>query len=494
MSEKREDSQMASPSTTVRKQRKDPAPARSSGLLDRFFKVSENGSTIGTELVAGITTFMVMAYIIFVNPAILSFAGIQGLEGMGPPFAATLAATCLVAGVMTILMGLVANYPFAIAPGMGLNAVVAFQLIVGLKLPWQAAMGVIFFEGVIITLLVLTGFRQAVMNAIPLTLKRAIGVGIGLFIFFIGLVDGELILWGSKDLGTPVALGNFTTGPVMVALLGLFLTIWLMAARVRGALLIGIVVSTIFAIVVNAFSGFTAFTSPGVAVIPSSVAALPDFSTLGAGINLQVFVQLGILTAVLTIFSIMLTDFFDTMGTVIGIGGEAGWLDKQGRLPRLNRVLLVDSLAAVFGGAASSSSATTYIESAAGVSEGGRTGLTSVVVGVLFLLAMFFAPIAGVVPAHATAPALIIVGFLMAGVAREIPFGDFEEGLPALLTIALMPFTYSITNGIGAGFISYVFLKLVRGKAKELHPMMYVAAGAFVIYFALPWMKATFGF
>jgi AGZA family xanthine/uracil permease-like MFS transporter len=464
------------------------------GWLDSFFKVTESGSSVNTELVAGVTTFMVMAYIIFVNPAILSFAGNKDLQGLGPSFGAVMAATCLVAGVMTILMGLWANYPFALAPGMGLNAVVAYQLIVGMKLPWQAAMGVIFLEGVAITLLVVTGLREAVFKAIPLTLKKAIGVGIGLFIFFIGLTDGELISWGSKDLGTPVALGNLTTGPVLVAIIGLFVIIWLMAKRVRGSLLIGILVSTLVAVVINYASGGKAYAAnPGVAVIPTSVVALPDLSLLGQGINFGVFAKMGVLAAVLTIFSLMLSDFFDTMGTVIGIGGKAGWLDKKGDLPRLYQVLMVDSLAAVVGGAAGTSSATTYVESAAGVGEGARTGLASVVTGVLFLLAMFFSPIAGVVPAHATAPALIVVGFLMSSVAMEIDFSDIEEGLPALLTIAIMPFTYSITNGIGVGFISYTFLKIVNGKAKDLHWAMYVASLAFLVYFALPWLHATFG-
>ncbi len=461
--------------------------------IEKFFHIRQSGSTVGTELVAGVTTFMVMAYIIFVNPSILSFAGIPDLQGLGPGFAPTMAATCLVAGVMTIFMGVYAKYPFALASGMGLNAVVAFQLIVGAKLPWQAAMGVIFLEGVAITVLVVTGFREAVMNAIPMNLKRAIGVGIGLFIFFIGLVDGNLILWGSKDLGTPVALGNFTTGPVLVSIVGLFITIFLMARRVKGALLIGILVSTVAAIIVNAASGYTAWATPGTAVVPTSVLALPDFSTFGQGFNFGVFAKLGVITAVLTIFSLMLSDFFDTMGTVIGIGGQAGWLDKNGQLPRLKRVLLVDSLAAVFGGGASASSATTYIESAAGVGEGGRTGLVSVVVGALFLLAMFFSPIAGVVPSQATAPALIIVGFLMAAGVRDIPFDDFEEGLPALLTIAVMPFTYSITNGIGVGFVSYAFIKLVRGKGGQVHWLLWGTAAAFLLYFALPWLKLTFG-
>ncbi len=484
---------MANQSAVVDRRGKGSLALEERGWLDRFFKVTESGSTISTEMVAGATTFMVMAYIIFVNPAILSFAGIEGLQGLGPAFPAVMAGTCLIAGVMTILMGAYANYPFALAPGMGLNAVVAFQLIVGMKLPWQAAMGVIFLEGILITLLVVTGFREAVMNAIPMTLKKSIGVGIGLFIFFIGLVDGELILWGSKDLGTPVTLGNFTTGPVLVAIIGLFVTIWLMAKKVRGSLLIGILASTVVAIVVNAVAGGKAFSSPGVAVIPSAIVALPDLSLIGQGINFEVFARLGFLAAVLTIFSLMLSDFFDTMGTVIGIGGKAGWLDKDGKLPRLNRVLLVDSLAAIAGGAGSTSSATTYIESAAGVGEGGRTGLAAVVTGVLFLLAMFLSPIAGVVPAHATAPALIIVGFLMMAVAKDIPFSDLEEGLPALLTIAIMPFTYSITNGIGVGFISYTFIKIVQGKGGQLHWAMYLASGAFLLYFALPWLKVAFG-
>ncbi len=467
------------------------AAARRGGI-DGFFGISESGSTVATEVVAGLTTFMVMAYIIFVNPIILT--GVKDGNGVSLAFPAVMAATCLVAGVMTIAMGLYAKYPFAIAPGMGLNAVVAFQLIAGAKLPWQAAMGVIFMEGIIIAILVVTGFREAIMNAIPMSLKKAIGVGIGLFIFFIGLVDGELIQWGSKEIGTPVTLGNFTTGPVFVAIVGLFLTILLMARRVKGALLLGILLSTILAIVVNAASGGKAWTTPGTAVIPASIVASPDFSTLGQGINFEVFARMGFLAAILTIFSLMLSDFFDTMGTVVGIGSEAGWVTKEGKLPRLNRVLLVDSLAAVAGGAAGSSSATTYIESAAGVGEGGRTGLVSVVVGILFLLAMFFSPIAGVVPAHATAPALIVVGFLMAAIARDIPFGDLEEGLPALLTVAVMPFTYSITNGIGVGFISYTFIKLVRGKANEVHWGMWIASIAFLLYFALPWLRMVFKF
>jgi AGZA family xanthine/uracil permease-like MFS transporter len=426
---------------------------------------------------------MVMAYIIFVNPAILSFAGIPGLAGKGPPFAAAQAATCLVAGVMTIAMGLATNYPLALASGMGLNAVVAFQLVAGLGLTWQGAMGVVVLEGVLITLLVLTGLREAIMEAIPMALKRAIGVGIGLFILFIGLVSGGLVKPGPP--GVPVTLGDLGAAPVLVTLAGLLLTLWLQVRGIGGALLLGIVGSTALAVAVNAGTGGKAFTVPGQAVIPATLVAWPDFSTLGAGLNLEVVTRLGLLTAAVTVFSLMLSDFFDTMGTVIGVGGEGGWLDREGRLPRLGRVLLVDSLAAVAGGAAGASSATTYVESAAGVSAGARTGLASVVTGVCFLLALFLAPLAAVVPPHATAPALVIVGYLMMRVVREIPFGDVEEGFPALLTLTVMPFTYSITNGIGAGFLGYCFIKLVRGKVREVHPMMWGAAAAFALYFAL---------
>ena len=456
-------------------------------MLERCFELHRRGATLGGEIRGGLTTFMVMAYIIFVNPAILSFAGVPPLQGQGPSFLATQAATCLIAGAMTIAMGLLTNYPLAVASGMGLNAVVAFQLIAGMKLPWTAAMGVVVLEGLVITLLVLTGFREAIMNAIPVALKRAIGVGIGLFILFIGLVSGGIVKPGPP--GVPVTLGDLGSAPVAVAIFGLLLTLWLTARHSSGALLVGILASTVVAIVVNQMTGGRAFPLPGQAVWPASLVAWPDLSSLGAGLDFSVFVRVGVITAVVTVFSIMLSDFFDTMGTVIGIGGEAGWLTSAGGLPRLNRVLLVDSVAAMAGGAAGASSATTYIESAAGVAAGARTGLASVVTGACFLLALFFAPLAGVVPAQATAPALIVVGYLMSRVVRDIPFADLEEGFPALLTLTVMPFTYSITNGIGAGFIAYCFIKVVRGKGHEVAPMMYVAALAFVVYFLLPLLQ-----
>ncbi len=469
--------------------REDTAPPTS--LLERLFGVRAQGSTIAVEVRAGITTFMVMAYIIFVNPTILSFAGVKDLEGKGPPFPALVAATCLVAGVMTLAMGLYANYPLAIAPGMGLNAVVAFQLVAGMGLTWQEAMGAIVLEGLFITILVLTGFREAVMNAIPLTLKRGIGVGIGLFIMFIGLYEGGFVRV-PQPLSTPLTLGNFTGVPFVISLLGLVITVVLVARGVKGALLAGIVVTTVVAMVVKAVAGAEVSSVPTAAVWPAQFSG-PDLSTLGAGLNLGIFARIAFISAILTIFSIMLSDFFDTMGTVMGIGAEAGWLDEQGRLPRLRRVLLVDSLAALVGGAAGTSSATTYIESAAGVSEGGRTGLASVVTGLIFLVCIFLAPIAGVIPPEATAPALILVGFYMSAAARGIDFGDIEEGLPALLTMVAMPLTYSITNGIGIGVLSYVIIKLARGKASELHAVVWVIALAFLLYFALPALHAAFG-
>src|SRR6266498_2003412 len=298
--------------------------------------------------------------------------------------------------------------------------------------------------------------REAIMNAIPVSLKRAIGVGIGLFILFIGFNAAGIVKTGPP--GVPLTLGDLTSAPVAVSLFGLLLMLWFQARGTTGGLLLGIIVTTALAMGVNAWTGGRAFPLPGQAVVPARLLAWPDFSSLGAGFDFSVFARVGVLTAVVTIFSIMLSDFFDTMGTVIGVGAEAKWLTADGRLPRLNRVLLVDSLAAVAGGA--------------------RTGLASVVTGGCFLLALFFAPVAGVVPAQATAPALILVGFLMIAIVREIPFGELDEGFPALLTLAVMPFTYSITNGIGAGFVAYCFIKVVRGKGAQVRPMMFAAAAA----------------
>ncbi|MDP8956556.1 MAG: NCS2 family permease [Actinomycetota bacterium] len=456
-----------------------PKPSTSgTGGLDRFFHVSERGSNVRTELIAGVATWLTMSYILFVNPQILgSVADEAGVRLAAPQVAAV---TALVAGVVTLLMGVYANYPFALAAGLGLNAFVAFTLVATFGLTWPQAMGVIVMEGVIITILVLTGFREAVLNAIPMDLKRAIGVGIGLFIAFIGFVNSGVVV--HPEAGTIVALNpDLTTFRILVFAVGLAVTMGLVARRVRGALLIGIVFTTVFATIINAIWGDGRLYPAGVADLPSDFISVPDLSLLG---NVSLSLSgIGIATIVALVLSVMLSDFFDTMGTVVGLAGEANLLDKEGRLPGVNRVLLVDSLAATAGGAASASSNTTYIESAAGISEGGRTGLTSVVVAALFFLSLFFSPWAGIIPPEATAPVLIIVGYFMMTLVREIAWNDPAIGIPALLTIIVQPFTFSITNGVGAGFIAYTVIKLIQGRIRDIHPLMFIASVVFMWYF-----------
>ncbi len=435
-----------------------------------FFKFRERGTDLATEARAGLTTFMVMAYIIFLNGNIIA-------KPLGLDPVAVAAGTALVAGIVTLAMGIYGNYPFALAAGLGINAIVAFTL-TAKGLDAKGAMGVIVLEGLAITVLVLIGLREAIMNAVPLALKRSIGVGIGLFILFIGFVNGGIIV--TPQGGVPIVGLSFpTTAGQVVFLIGLAITIVLFVLKIRAALIISILATTIIALIV------------GVASIPSPLVVTPSFSTLGLGLQdpFQAFAKLGALTALLTIFAIMLSDFFDTMGTVTGIAAEAGLARPDGSVPGIGRVLVIDSLAAVAGGAAGVSSNTTYIESAAGVAEGGRTGFASVVTGILFLLAIVLSPIAGVIPSQATAPALVLVGYLMFTLVKDIPVADVEDGLPALLTIILMPLTYDITVGIGAGFISWVLIKVVRGKFDQIHWLMWVVSIAFVIYFAQDWIN-----
>jgi AGZA family xanthine/uracil permease-like MFS transporter len=436
-----------------------------------YFKFAERGTNLATEVRAGVTTFMVMAYIIFLNPFILT----TGFGDADPAFTAVAlaSATALVAGIMTIAMGVVGNYPFALAAGLGINAIVAFGLTARGLSP-AAAMGVIVIEGVLVTLLVVVGLREAVMNAVPLSLKRAIGVGIGLFILFIGFANGGLVVAGA---GTLVTIHYPSEPKDFVFIAGLVLTVVLWVMKIRAALVISILATTVLAIVT------------GVASVPENMTATPDFSTIGK-FDVGGIWNLPIIVAVLTIFAILLTDFFDTMGTVTGVAAEAGLANPDGSVPGVGRVLLVDSVAAAVGGIAGTSSNTTYIESAAGVAEGGRTGFTSVVTGVLFLLAVFLAPIAGLVPGVATAPALVLVGYLMFTLIKDIPVGDVEEGLPALLTMILMPLTYDITVGIGAGFISWVLIKVVRGKMADVHPLMWAVSIAFIVFFAQAWLPS----
>jgi adenine/guanine/hypoxanthine permease len=431
-----------------------------------YFRFRERGTTFGTEVRAGVTTFMVMAYIIFLNPNIIA-------EPLGLDRVAVATGTALIAGIMTLAMGIIGRYPIALAAGLGLNAIVAFQL-TGLGLDARGAMGVVLLEGIVILVLVLIGFREAVMNAVPLSLKRSIGVGIGLFILFIGFVDGGLI-----TQGVPVVQFAFPNTPAQfVFLIGLVITFALYVMRIKGAIIISIAVTAVIAFVA------------GVTQVPSNPTLAPSFSTLGLGLQdpFQVFVRLNVIVALLTVFAIMLADFFDTMGTVTGLAQQAGLAREDGSVPDVNRVLAVDSVAAIAGGAGGVSSNTSYIESAAGVAEGGRTGFASVVTGVLFLIAVLLAPLTQLIPVVVTAPALVLVGYLMFTLIRDIPVDNVEDGLPALLTMILMPLTFNITVGIGAGFVAWVLIKVVRGKWGEVPLLMWLVAGAFVVYFLTSWI------
>ena len=443
-----------------------------------YFKFAERGTKWSTEVRGGLTTFMVMAYIIFLNGNIIA-------KPLGLDPVAVAAGTALIAGIMTIAMGIIGKYPFALAAGLGINAIVAFTL-TAKGLDGAGAMGVIVLEGVAITVLVVIGMREAIMNAVPVSLKRAIGVGIGLFILFIGFANGGLIVSGcapdSSSLGfcdgTLVTLAFPTTMGQLVFIIGLVITFALYALKVRAALIISIIVTTIIAILTGVQS-------------TSLVFPAPSFATLGLGLQdpFQVFAKLGFISAVLTIFAIMLSDFFDTMGTVTGIAAEAGLAKEDGSVPGIGRVLFVDSVAAIAGGFGGVSSNTTYIESAAGVADGARTGFASVVTGLLFLAAVFLSPLAQIIPSQATAPALVLVGYLMFTLIKDVNVADVEDGLPALLTIILMPLTYDITVGIGAGFISWVLIKVLKGKFKEVHWRMYAITVAFLVYFAKDWIQ-----
>jgi AGZA family xanthine/uracil permease-like MFS transporter len=466
--------------------------------IDGFFKISERGSTVGREVRGGVVTFFTMAYIVVLNPLILGFApDVDGnfLGGGDAPNLPVIAAgTALVAGVLTILMGAVANFPLAIATGLGLNAFLAVA--VASRMTWADAMGLVVLEGLLILVLVLTGFRKAVFHAVPGQLKVAISVGIGLFIALIGFVDAGFVrrIPDAAQTTVPVQLGQ--TGqlagwPVLVFALGLLLLIALWVRRVKGAILISIVVTTVLAIIVETIGdlGPGADSPTGWALTvpawPGDVFDVPDLATLGEFSLFGSFESVGVVSALLLIFTLMLADFFDTMGTMTAIGAEAGLLDEEGTPPHAQRILVVDSLAAVAGGAAGVSSNTSYIESASGVGEGARTGLASVVTGVLFLLTIFFAPLVAIIPSEAAVPALVLVGFLMMQQVVGISWDNLEIAIPAFLTIVLMPFTYSISVGIGAGFVSFVLIKLVLGKHREVHPLMYVVGALFVVYFAI---------
>ena len=455
--------------------------------LDRFFHITERGSSISREIRGGIVTFFSMSYILVLNPAILSKASPPGTE------AQLAAGTAFVAAVMTILMGIVANYPMAVAAGLGINAMVAYTLVGTQGMTYADAMGLIVIEGIIILVLVLTGFREAVFKAVPDHLKTAISVGIGLFIALIGLVDAKMVRRG----GTPLELGlggSLQGWPVLVFLFGLFLMVVLHVRKVRGAILIGIASATLLAIIIDAVTHLGPYndeTMPG----PDNLTGwslseprldglpvdLPSLSTLGHFSLLGSVHKVGIVSVILLVFSLLLADFFDTMGTMVAIGAEGDLLDEHGNPPKTREILVVDSLAAIAGGVGGVSSNTSYV------------GLASVVTGCMFALSMFFAPLVKMVPYEAATPALVVVGFLMMMQVTDIDWKSPEIALPAFLTIIMMPFSYSITNGIGAGFVSYLVIEVAQGRARKIHPLMWVACAMFVVYFTLAPIKAILG-
>ncbi|WP_232550002.1 NCS2 family permease [Propioniciclava soli] len=490
----------------------------SSGL-DRWFEISHRGSTVAREVRGGLVTFFTMAYIIALNPLIigttadvngnlitgqpmLDAAGTVIDANVGASIGAVAAATALIAAVMTALMGVVARFPLGLATGLGLNAMLAY--VVAPRVTWPQAMGLIVWEGLLITILVFTGFREAVFRAVPRALRIGISVGIGLFITLVGLADARVVTGGG---GTPLQLG--ATGqlmgwPVAVFVTGLLLLIVLYVNRVRGAMLITIVVMTVVAVVIEALrtvgssavEGNTFGWALNVPAVPAEgLFRLPDLSLLGRVDLLGAFAggPTVVIAMLMTVFALLLADFFDTMGTIVAVGAEGGLLDADGNPPRTREIMLVDSLGAVAGGLGSVSSNTSYIESAAGVGEGARTGLASVVTGLAFLVAMFLTPLVNMVPSEAAAPVLVFVGFLMMSQVVHVDWENPDEGIPAFLTLVLMPFTYSITVGIGAGFIVYVLIKVVRGRASQVHPLLWVVAAAFVLYFAQGLVNAAIG-
>ena len=434
--------------------------------MDSFFKAGERGSSVGQEVRAGLTTFLAMAYIIAVNPSLLTQAGI--------PATAAVTATCLGAGIMTILMGLIANRPLACASGMGVNAVFAFTLTGIAGGDWHAASAVIFIEGVAILILVLCGLREAIMDAIPVSLRHAISVGLGLFIAMIGLADAGIIV---ADESTMVALGDVFSPTFLVGLISIVVTIVLYAMNVKGALLLGIVLAVIAGIPL------------GVTQMPSGIVSGLDFTTFGAPFQADESGIMGIAkvvtnpTLLIFAFSLMMSDFFDTMGTAMAVAKQGEFLEPDGRVKDIKPILIVDSAAAAVGGLVGASSITTFVESASGAADGGRTGLSSVVAGLLFIVAAFFSPLISVVSSAATCGALVFVGYLMMSEVTEIDWSDLLEGLPAFLIVAGVPLTYSISNGIGFGFIAYVVVAAVTGQLKKVKPLMWIAALSFLVYF-----------
>lgn len=459
-------------------------------FLESYFKLKENKTNVKTEILAGVTTFITMAYIIFVNPNILKLAGMNSANAIGdaagkftvgsdPIVSAVFVATCLAAAVGTFIMGFYANLPFAQAPGMGLNAFFTFTVCMTLKFTWQQALSAVLISGILFIIITVTSIREKIVDAIPQNLKFAISGGIGLFIALIGLKSGGIIVANSSTL---VGFGNFTQPGTLLTLIGIVITGILMAKDVKGSILIGIIVTTIIGIPM----GITSLSNVHVFSAPPSLAptfAAFDFAGLlskGGGSILG-----AILIVIMVVITICLVDLFDTIGTLVGTATKAGMVDENGKVLRMKKALICDAVATTAGSVLGTSTVVTYVESTAGVTAGGRTGLTSVTVGILFILSLFFSGLVGIVPGQATAPALVIVGVLMLGAVKNIDFGDFTEALPSFFAIAIMPFSYSIANGIAAAMIFYPVVKIATGRHKELHPIVYILALLFILRFVL---------
>jgi AGZA family xanthine/uracil permease-like MFS transporter len=470
----------------------DDTATRPEGRISRFFEIAARGSSVGAEIRGGIVTFVAMAYIVILNPIILS--GGTDVDGGTLAFDQVGAVTALTAGVMTILFGLVTRLPFAFAAGLGINSFLAVS-VVG-QVTWPEAMGLVLINGLLIVLLAATGLRKLVFDAVPLALKTAITVGIGVFIAFIGLVNAGFVTStgaGSPPVGLGVG-GSVATVPTLLFVLTLLISAVLMVLRVRGAILIGLTAGTVLAVIVEAIwnlgprfgdDGDVNAQGWGLTVpeVPSSLVSLPDLGLLGQ-VSLGSFERIGALAAIMLVFTLLFTNFFDAMGTFTGLSREAGLADRAGDFPRLRSALIVEGVGAVAGGATSSSSNTVFIESGAGIGEGARTGLANIVTGALFLLAMFLTPITTIVPTEVASASLVIVGALMMAQIRHIDMGDFAVLLPVFLTVTVMPLTYSIANGIGAGFVSWVVVHALSGRARQIKPLLWVVAAGFVIYFA----------
>ncbi|MER5869205.1 NCS2 family permease [Streptomyces sp. NPDC002044] len=471
-----------------------PEPPSGESGLDRYFKISARGSTVAREVRGGLATFFAMAYIIVLNPIILGSA--KDMYGHQLDGGQLVTATVLTAAFSTLLMGVIGNVPIALAAGLGVNTVVALQL--APRMSWPDAMGMVVLAGFVVMLLVATGLRERVMNAVPLGLRKGIAIGIGLFIMLIGLVDSGFVSRIPDAAHTTVPLqlgsdGHLHGWPVLIFVVGTLLTLALIIRKVPGAILISIVAMTVAAVAVQLITDLPA-EAWGLTVPewPGNPVAAPDFGLVGQVSLFGGFGKVGMLTGVLFVFTVLLSCFFDAMGTILGVGDEAKLIDKDGNFPGINRVLLVDGLAVASGGATSSSATTCFVESTAGVGEGARTGFANVVTGGLFAVALFLTPLATMVPSQAATPALLAVGFLiLAGSVRDIDWSDFTIAVPAFLAMVMMPFTYSITNGIGIGFVSFCVLRLATGRGRGVPVAMYVVAVVFVFYYAMPALGLT---